>query len=499
MHVVTLAAPVIGDAEAFFGWTVEPKSTLYRETSFRLRFPPEVDLDGVPQGLWWRVAFICLHSHWPLLRPCEIRLPVRLNDGEKEFWLRLLDAEVATLEAYADSSDTARSIQILDEGPPLEALTPFATYGQVAAAFSSGKDSLTQAGLLTELGERPILVTTTAPGGGHDEHGTARRRQVLGEIARRRPVELVEVESDLRRTWDNDFPAGRYPAAVNELTDTFLYFAATLVVGAARGASHLFLASEAEVQENALRDGAIVQHLHFMYSAVTQRALTALLRPTGARYGSLTYPLHHFQVQRLLATRYPDLRDLQYSCYELASDEAACGRCGECRMAALDLMVLDIAPAEIGIDVTRVVDELGTWRERQVARSGVGGEVFRPAPARAVSALRFAHTTRCLSALPAERVARLGADDFARLGEEACELLEAWERLRAQALSDAIETEPGYRAGFLEFVDEEFRDRVAAIFDEHFARAQPASYLGVLSRSRQLSDWIAAPLQGTGA
>ena len=475
MHVVTLAEPVVGNAEAVFHWAIEPETTLYRDTSFRLRFPPAIDLEDVPHSLWWRVAFICLHSQWPLLRPCEIRLPVRLEDGEREFWLRLLDAEVATLEAYAGGSDTVRSIQILDEGPPLEALAPFASSGRVAAAFSGGKDSLTQAALLIELGERPILVTTTAPGGGHNDHVTTRRRHVLSEIVRRRPVELVEVESDLRGKWNNDFPQGRYPAAVNELTDTFLYFAATLVVGAARGASHLFLASEAEVQENALRDGAIVQHKHFMYSAATQRALTTLLRPTGVRYGSLTYPLHHFQVQRLLASRYPDLRDLQYSCYELAPDETACGRCGECRMAALDLLALDIAPAEIGIDVTRVVSGLGAWHDRQRARSLVDAEEYVPAPARAVSALRFAHTTRCLLAVPTERLARLGADDFARLpSEDARQTLETYERVRAHALSGPIETESGYRAGFLEVVDEAFRDRIAAIYDELLAREAAA-------------------------
>ena len=46
-------------------------------------------------------------------------------------------------------------------------------------------------------------------------------------------------------------------------------------------------------------------------------------RRRGSAIGSLTYPLRQFQVQRLLAERYPDLRDLQYSCWELTATRPA--------------------------------------------------------------------------------------------------------------------------------------------------------------------------------
>jgi hypothetical protein len=44
-------------------------------------------------------------------------LPVRLDPGEREFWLRMCDAQVATLEAYASASDTARAIDLVEREP----------------------------------------------------------------------------------------------------------------------------------------------------------------------------------------------------------------------------------------------------------------------------------------------------------------------------------------------------------------------------------------------
>src|SRR5262249_49084903 len=151
-------------------------------------------------------------------------------------------------------------------------------------SFSSGKDSLLQAALLCELTERPLLVTTTSPLPPLADHETERRRTVLAAIQERRNVQLVEVHSDFRSIWDNGFAghlgysiSGEQKLAVNELTDTFLYMSSLLAAGTALGKTRLFLASEAEVQANAVRDGRIVQHQHFMYSAATQRALGQLL------------------------------------------------------------------------------------------------------------------------------------------------------------------------------------------------------------------------------
>ncbi len=252
-HVIRIAEPVVAGQTARFAWTVEPASDLYRRTTFELSFPDSVALGRVPRQMWWRVALVCLHSHWPLLRPCRVVLPVALGDGEREFWLRLCDAEIVTLEANAGHRDTARAIELVERGPALEPLEPVADAGVVVACFSGGRDSLTQAALLHELGEQPVLVTTTSPREGSIEHETPRRRHVMSEVQRRRGLELVEVHSDFRGCWDNNFAAVRYRRSVNELTDTFLYFAAALVVAVARGARSVYLASETEVQESSRR------------------------------------------------------------------------------------------------------------------------------------------------------------------------------------------------------------------------------------------------------
>src|SRR5262249_25929701 len=219
-------------------------------------------------------------------------------------------------------------------------------------SFSSGKDSLLQAALLCELTERPLLVTTTSPLPPLADHETERRRTVLATIQERRNVQLVEVHSDFRSIWDNGF-AGH--PAVNELTDTFLYMSSLLVAGTALGNTRLFLASEAEVQANAVRDGRIVQHQHFMYSAATQRALGQLLAPYGIRFGSLTWPLYSIQVQQLLWARYSDLCDLQYSCWRVGPDEATCSQCEQCFRITMTALASGHNPERMGIDLRKVL------------------------------------------------------------------------------------------------------------------------------------------------
>jgi perosamine synthetase len=486
-HTITISEPTVCGSTVRFCWQVEPATALYRDTSFELTFPESVPIDRVPMAVWWRVAIVCLHPHWALLRPCRVVVPVSLDPGEREMWLRLCDAQVATLESLAQGSDTGRTIDLVEGGPPLAPLEPAADAGPVVACFSGGRDSLTQAALLQELGERPLLVTTTSPREGSVEHNTERRRHVLDGVQRRRNLELVEVRSDLRSCWDNGFVAARYGIGVNEVTDTFLYFAAALAVAVAHGARAVYLASETEVQESARRAGAIVQHKHFMYAAATQRALSALFSPAGVHYGGLMYPLYQFQVQRLLERRYADLRDLQYSCWLLAADRSACSRCDECRTIAFNMMVEGVAPREIGIDLVALLDSQSGWR----ARTEEIGAALPNA-----RWLFDSQMVRCLQSLTPERV--VGFIELDGPGSEAAAAsLVAYERMRAAALTLEVDPEPGYRAGFLELVAEPLRGPLAAIFDEHFTPEPIANHAGVVHRSMTLSDWISAPLLRT--
>jgi glycosyltransferase involved in cell wall biosynthesis len=482
-HRIVLHAPVVDEHTVRFSWAVDPPTALYQRTSFELRFPSSIDLGRVPDSLWWRLALLCLHPHWPLLRPCQVVIPDALSPDETESWLRLTDAAVATLEAQAGGGDTTRTIELISSGPSLSRPDHGPNGGGVVSCFSSGRDSLVQAGLLAELGEHPTLVTVTAPLPGSYDHQTARRREVLGQIEKRGPFEHVEVVSDLRASWDNGF-AARYGVGVTELTDTLLYLAAALAVAAARGARLVLIASEADVQESIKLAGQVVQHAHFMYSAATLRALSALFGSFAI--GSLTSSLHQFQVQRLLAERYPELRDLQCSCWLVGPEEAACSRCEKCLITALSLVTSDVSPAAAGIDLLTLLE---ACEQREVGKPWLS--TIATPPHEEYLRTREAHVTRCLVAITTDQMSAL----IDNADPRAAGALASYQRLRDQALAAEVEPEPGFNADYLELVDESVRDGLRSILDEHFLPAPPQTYADQLRNAVALSDWIAAPLR----
>jgi hypothetical protein len=519
LRQIILLPPEVRAAGATFRWQVEPASDLYLATEFTLRLPAGLDGRLVPEALWWTVALLCLHSHWTLLRPCRVLLPVVLEPGGREMWSRLIDSELATLDAYRGGPAAAPAaalspsidgqagpdgldVELVESGPRLRAPAALTEAGRCAAAFSGGKDSLLQTALLAEMGLPTVLVTTTSPMPPLADHVTARRRHVLAEIVLRRDVELAEVTSDLRACWRNDFPPRvGYPVSVNEITDTYLYTASMLVVAYLRGATHLFLASETEVQENAEIGGRTVQHTHFMYSAATQGALGALLAPLGMRYGSLISALYSSQVQQLLWTRYGDLCDLQYSCWRVAADEATCSRCSQCLRLALAALALGDTPERMGIDLERLLPAMRDWTPAKTPLGSPGGGVPLPSTVvgqrlrrQVLRSLATISTARVAAALFAGRPARLwragGWRAVAAYASLRRRLVLAAPGGAAELLADSY----GYRAGFLRQVDPLARARLGAIFAEHFAAESPAAYAGVLERSAALAEWIAAPL-----
>ncbi|HWC01982.1 MAG TPA: hypothetical protein VHF87_04360 [Methylomirabilota bacterium] len=492
---VEILPPAISGQAVTVRWTVDPPSPLYRRTEFTLRFPDGVDLRRVPERVWWIVVLACLYPHWALLRPCRVELPVVLGPGEAETWLRLTDAAVATLESLRGTTRLDREIEIVERGVPLAPVRLPDEGDRCATAFSGGKDSLVQVGLLAELTARPLLVTTTSPLPETHDHVTPRRRHVLAEITRRRDVAHVEVESDFRECWVNRFAHDiGYPIGVNELTDTLLYFGTTLAAGVALGARHFFLASEVEVNQNAEWAGQIVQHSHFVYSTVTQRTLQALLRPVGVRYCSLTSPLHSYQVQELLWTRYRDLRDLQYSCWQVGPAESACNRCRQCLRLALCALALGDSPRRMGVNLTRLLWSQRGWRLTHLD----GGATHNLLPGRQVAAALERQTARFIQGTSLGRVAReVAADGRAGLADPRAWLaLLAFARLRQR--SRVVDAPPGFRAGFLAQIDPLLRERVATIFREHY-RPQPESeYARVLERNNALVRRITEPLGGEG-
>jgi hypothetical protein len=182
---ITLHPPEVRAGTVIFSFDVDPSSPLYGVTRFSLSCPPSVGIAGLPPRLWWTVFLLCTHSQWPYLAPSQVRLPVRLSAGEREFWRRLVLSYIDTLEAYRIGDTPGGVIDLVDDGPPLAPFDRLPDAGWWATAFSGGKDSLVQTGLLTELAERPVLVTTTSPRADIAEQATARRREVLAGIVRR--------------------------------------------------------------------------------------------------------------------------------------------------------------------------------------------------------------------------------------------------------------------------------------------------------------------------
>ena len=491
MTRIEIFEPEVAAHSVSFRWNVEPPSPLYHRTSFTLEFPSSVDLARVPSAIWWRIVLLCLHPHWALLRPCEVRLPVRLSPGEAETWLRLVDAAVDTFEAHRGTSDRARGVEIREGLRPAPAWQIVPDARRCAVAFSSGKDSLLSAGLLAELTDRPVLVTTTSPLPPLNDHDTARRRHVLAEVPRRRAFTLVEVISEFRSVTDNHF-ADRmgYPFAVSETTDTHLYLAALLAAGLSLGATHFFVASENEAQENVERDGRVVQHPHVMYTACTLAALDALFRPCGATISSLTPPLHSHHVQRLLVTRYGDLCDLQYSCWMVGAGESACSRCPKCLSVALGVLAAGGDPARIGIDLGRLLVTQGDIRPDDPGPSAL--------PVDLVSYRFCAQRVRYLRSIPRRRLvaalARARITDF--LSPGGVRGLLAWWRLRRPSAGARVPPEPGWRPAYLRFTDPLVAERLEALYRAAFPADDPSAYAGAFARSAALADWIAAPLAG---
>lgn len=495
MTAIRLNEPEVRGNSVHFEWSVEPATTLYKQTHFQLDFPNTVDASSVPSAIWLRVMMVCLGTQWALLRPCKVVAPRQLPAGEYEFWRRFLDAAVWTLESNrvgAKDQDfparTARSVDVVGSGSPIEPMPKVEERGIVATAFSGGRDSLTQLGLLQELGEKPLLVTITSTRDGSEEFRTARRRAVISAIPVRRGVELVEVNTDLRGCWSiGDERAARYGIGVSEVSDTMLYFAVAWATAFARGCSDVFLASESEVQETVMQDGMILQHKHFMYSAITQAALRALASPTGIGHSGLTYPLRQFQVQRLLGTRYPDIRDLQYSCWSQRPGEDVCSRCRECFGIAINLMSDDIAPSEIGMDLDRLIPAQREWQ------AGGDPRFPRDAVGALASFQNDQHVVRYFHAHKADHLAKFFAG-----GSPGPDTIAAFEEIRANALlvKDPVE-EPGYRAAYVELMPERLRAGMHTILSEHFKPEPLADHSGVFERTRTLGNWIAAPLSAT--
>ena len=207
--------------------------------------------------------------------------------------------------------------------------------------------------------------------------------------------------------------------------------------------------------------------------------------------GSLTNALAQFQVQRLLAEHYPELRDLQYSCWELTSDQTACSRCQECRGIALNLAAYGVAPAVAGIDLVELLLAHRDWRpgERYVNRPQFGAASPRRRAGRAIEM----QALRCLAAITPEQMAALfdGATDRRRASAGAGDLRDlARSGARARASNPSRATAPDIS----NWSPKSCARACARSSSSTSCPSRRSGYADELANTRLLTRWITAPL-----
>lgn len=489
---IVLITPVIDKQTVYFNWIVSPETELYKKTGFYLTFPDSVPLDDVPMRLWWTVFLICIHSHWALLSPCDIYLPVRLAPGEAETWTRLLMTYINTLDALATDRELSRDIRIIEQGEMVENVVPLINKEVCATAFSGGKDSLAQAGLLMEMGFEPRLVATTSPMEGEYLHRSKFRAKAMQEMKNRFGLNLVEVHSDLRENWDNLKPRQwGYKLSLNELADTLLYTATLVITGYVCGATRLFLASENEVSRNCLSDGVFLQLTHFMYSALTQASISALLEPFGMRYGSLNSALHSNQIQELVVQRYANLSDLQCSCWLSDDTVKACSICAECKRLAWVSLAAGGSPARMGVDLIKMLKAYADFvpdpkKLRPHIPNRLVGESFKNQMAYAILGLSPETVQSYISCHHPDSL----------LDGTAEQAMQALHKIQAETLAEFPEppSKSLYRAGFVNFLDRTIKEKLLCIFDDQFEAEDVCVYSEELENLLKEIDWVTQPL-----
>lgn len=502
-----------------FSWEVTPQSALYRRTNATIKLPASLDTRALTQAFLDRAALLLLHSHFYLLGPCDVHLPFRLREAERRTWMHLLTLQAHTMQAHAGQPLQTPAIRLLDgagtdpltpigtapptpsdstlqtplgatQSPPASATSSKITPQRVAAAFSGGKDSLLQQALLREIGQAPVLVSTTDPMPGEHIHANVRRRAALDFFAQKFPDTLIEVEADFRSSFDNQFPQTLgLDLGVNELSDTLTYMTSLLIVARCLGLSRCFFASETEVQENAEFEGSIIEHPHRMYSTVTLAAITSIFKPAGIAIFSTTSALHQWQIQTLLATRYPTYAPLQFSCYSADDDAGACSACSQCLRLAYTAMAAGASPANQGVDLTKLLHAQRYWSPGTRTGWLPGNRVDRILGDQGIASIKKT---------PLRQIARqiFSQQNSGARGGEKIRAIAGAARIAARLLRYEVSTgEPGFREGFLDDVPADIRMPLRTIFAEQFKALPLSDYHDVLDRHRRLVQRVtdAAP------
>ena len=216
-----------------------------------------------------------------------------------------------------------------------------------------------------------------------------------------------------------------------------------------------------------------------MYSVATQASISALLAPWNIHYSSLTSPVFNAQVQRLLWRRYPQVADLQYSCWLARADQSSCSDCNQCLRMVLGILAAGGDPRAAGYDADRALGRAAGWTPKPAVA---------PASAEALSraslSLQMIETVRAID------------PDIARrhLSDAALRAYQAFaERLSAEPVSHI-----GMRTSFGAFLDPLVRDRALGLYAEAFPGPAAEDDVATAARTRDAIADITAPLAPRG-
>jgi hypothetical protein len=415
------------------------------------------------------------YPHWLILSPCLIRLPFRIEEGERLAWHRLAEYQWDSLQIHSGRKG-AMSIRWDCMGETLpRTLNPVNGEGS-AIAFSGGKDSLFQVGFLAAQGQNPLLVTTLAP----PPPVHPRRLFVYEEMQRRSGLPMMKIQTDYRSSYHNRYPLEQgWNEAVNEVSDVLLYAACLILAAASKNIDRLYVASELEIQAIARFDGRLIVHPHAMYNVVTLKTLERILAPYGISISSLTAPLRTTQVQQTLWREWPELRDMQTSCWSMSPDEPMCNECGQCLRITLCSLAAGFDPAEMGADLKKNLFTLKSWEKILSAARGqdarLPDDLTRQSQYRQLLYLvKSVGYYRILHYLLKQRSAASRPIDLCKAVLNATRLLMLSRNLNMPELRAFAEE-------FLDFVDETAKNNLRSFFEARYScggKSHPGNRFG---------------------
>jgi hypothetical protein len=203
----------------------------------------------------------------------------------------------------------------------------------------------------------------------------------------------------------------------------------------------------------------------------------------------LIWPLYSAQVQELLWARYGELSDLQYSCWRVPEGAATCSSCGQCLRIAMTALAAGHNPERMGVDLLKLMSYAPGWSPIASESSSIpndlvaqrAGSVTAGAIKR-TSALRLAIIV--LSATPKRSFSR-----------KTWRMLAAYRRLRKRVRDFPHPPTLAVREAFLEWLDPDLRERIAAIYAAYFPLEQRACHSEIFERSRMLTERAISALE----